>query len=279
MDATLDTELRTVLQFTRRLPKLRGAGTLGNLFRDFYLRKKRSDVIADVLDFKMQLNPAEMVDSALLLFPQVYDHREIAYMRGALAPGDVFLDVGANIGFYSLVASRCVGTTGRVIAIEADPYSHQRLTNNVRLNAMANVTALNVGVSDCEETLRLGVNADGNRGESSFLLQSDTGVDVACKSLLSLLKAEGIHQIRGAKFDIEGFEFRVLRQFLEDAPTALYPHFIIIEHNPLWREASGGDALSLLSACGYTPYHGSKLNYIMVREESRPDMLVRDQGR
>ena len=277
MDATLDTELRTVLQFTRRLPKLRGAGALGNLFRDFYLRKQRGDVIADVLDFKMQLNPAEMVDSALLLFPQVYDYREIDYLRSALAPGDVFLDVGANIGFYSLVASRCVGNAGRVLAIEADPFSHRRLMKNLCLNAMTNVTALNVGVSDCEETLRLGVNADGNRGESSFLLPSDTGVDVACKPLLSLLKAEGIQKIRGAKFDIEGFEFRVLRQFLEDAPNALYPHFIIIEHNPLWQEASGGDALSLLAACGYTPYHASKLNYIMVREGGRPDMLLRNQ--
>lgn len=278
MNATLDAELRTILQFTRRLPKLRGAGALGNLLRDFYLRKKRGDVVADVLDFKMQLNPAEMVDSALLLFPQVYDHREIAYMRVALAPGDVFLDVGANIGFYSLVASRRVGANGRVLAIEADPYSHQRLTNNLRLNAMTNVMALNVGVSDCEETLRLGVNADGNRGESSFLLHSDTGVDVACKPLLSLLQAQGVQQVRGAKFDIEGFEFRVLRRFLEDAPLSLYPHFIIIEHNPLWHEASGGDALSLLSACGYTPYRASKLNYIMVREGARPDMLSRAQG-
>ena len=271
MDAALDSELHTVLQVTRRLPKWRGAGALGNLFRDFYLRRKREDVVADVLDFKMRLNPAEMVDGALLLFPQVYDHREIAYMRAALAPGDVFLDVGANIGFYSLVASRCVGTTGRVIAIEADPYSHQRLTTNLRLNAMTNVVALNAGVSDCEETLRLGVNTDGNRGESSFLLQSDSGVDVACTPLLSLLKAQGVQQVRGAKFDIEGFEFRVLRRFLEDAPTALYPHFIIIEHNPHWHEASGGDALNLLSACGYTPYRASKLNYIMVREDSRPD--------
>lgn len=277
MDATLDSELRAVLQFTRRLPKLRGAGALGNLFRDFYLRKKRGDVIADVLDFKMQLNPAEMVDSALLLFPQVYDHREIAYMRDALAPGDVFLDVGANIGFYSLVASKCVGANGRVLAIEADPYSHKRLSSNVRLNAMENVVALNIGVSDRQETLRLGVNAEGNRGESSFLLQSDTGAEVACKPLLTLLRENGIAEVRGAKFDIEGFEFRVLQKFLEDAPHSLYPHFIIIEHNPLWLEAAGGDALSLLSACGYTPYRASKLNYIMVREQSRPDMLAREQ--
>ena len=269
MDAILVSELRAVLQFTRRLPKLRGAGALGNLFRDFYLRKTRREVIADVLDFKMHLNPAEMVDSGLLLFPQVYDHREIAYLRAALAPGDVFLDVGANIGFYSLVASKCVGTSGRVLAMEADPYSHKRLSDNLRLNAMTNVTALNVGVSDREETLRLCVNADCNRGESSFLLQTDAGVEVECKPLLRLLREHGIRQVRGAKFDIEGFEFRVLQNFLEDAPVSLYPQFVIIEHNPRYLEAAGGDALSLLSACGYTPYHASKLNYILVREESR----------
>lgn len=263
--ATPNVELQTLLHFTRRLPKMRGAGAIGNIFKNFYLRKQRTDVLTDVLDFKMRLNPSEMVDSGLLFFPQVYDHKEIAYLRAHLSPGDTFLDIGANIGFYSLVASRKVGEAGLVLAIEADPFSHRRLCDNLALNAAHNVRALNIGVSDRAETLRLGINADGNRGESSFLSQSETGVEVPCDTLAKILRAQGIEKVKGAKFDIEGFEFRVLKQFFNEAEESVYPEFIVIEHNPVWHSRAGGDAINLLQEHGYRPAHASRLNYIMTR--------------
>src|SRR5262245_25225023 len=56
------------------------------------------------------------------------------YVRTRLRAGDTFIDVGANIGYFTLLASRLVGPTGHVYAIEASPSIYQRLTRNVGLN-------------------------------------------------------------------------------------------------------------------------------------------------
>jgi len=55
-------------------------------------------------------------------------------VRQALKPGDVFLDVGANVGYYTLLASRLVGDTGRVIAVDASPSVYEILSRNVSRN-------------------------------------------------------------------------------------------------------------------------------------------------
>jgi len=265
----MDFELKLMLKLTRRLPRVKGAGVLANALKRFYLRKSRESVDVDVLGFAMRLDPSECVDGGLLFYPHLYEHHEIAFLKKHLQKGDVFLDVGAHIGFYSLIASKAVGVEGRVLAIEADPYNYERLRLNLQLNNIRNVQALNIAVSDKRETLRLGTNRTGNRGGSSFLSTSPDGLDVECYPLSSVLKAHRIYEVRGAKFDIEGFEFRVLKQFFADVDQGLYPKFIIIEHHPEWVTKSGGDAIDLLISRGYHVHWAprwwsvSSLNYIL----------------
>lgn len=266
----MDFELRLILKLTRRLPRVKGAGILANGLKRLYLRKRRGLVDADVLGFKMRLDPSECIDGGLLFYPHLYEHHEIAFLKKHLHPGDVFLDVGAHIGFYSLIASKVVGTDGKVLAIEADPYNYERLWHHLRLNNIGHVQALNIGVSDQRETLRLGTNTTGNRGGSSFLSMSPAGLDVECYPLSSVLKAHRINEIRGAKFEIEGFEFRVLNQFFADVDRGLYPKFIIIEHHPEWVAKAGGNVIDLLISRGYhvqwAPrwWSVSSLNYVLL---------------
>jgi hypothetical protein len=77
------------------------------------------------------------------------------------------------------------------------------------------------------------------------------------------LKNNHIEKIGGAKFDIEGFEFRVLDGFFNDADHSLYPNFIIIEQNPEFKEKAGGNAIDLLMGKGYHIERAGKLNCIM----------------
>lgn len=253
-----DSELRVLAALSRALPRLRGAGRVAELLRAIYRRKERSPLEACVLGKRMRLDPREYVDSSLLFFPQLYDHREIAFMRREVRPGDVFLDAGANIGFYSLLASDWVGPTGRVVAIEADPYSHRILTENLRLNGVRNVDARLEGLSDREETLRLGVNLGGNRGSSSFLADDQReGVQVRCRPLTSLVRDLGVERIHFAKFDIEGFGGRVLREYLADLPDARLPVGMIVEKED--------GVAELLSGRGYRVATESSFNWVWAR--------------
>jgi predicted O-methyltransferase YrrM len=80
-------------------------------------------------------------------FFQIFEHNLTYYTRAQLREGDVYLDIGANIGYYSLLASRCVGDSGKVIAVEADPGTFEALQTNLQLNDCRNVAAANVAAT------------------------------------------------------------------------------------------------------------------------------------
>ena len=266
----MESELALILSATRRLPRVPGAGRVGNQMIRFYMRKPRERVVVDVLGMNMDLNPSETVDSALLFFPQLYDPKEIGFIAQHLIAGDCFLDLGANIGFYSLMASRVVGPAGRVLAIEADPVNFEMLERNLELNGVDNVDAVRVGLSDRSETLRLGISTTGNRGGNSFLSSSPEGVLVECLPLAQVLLDRGVTQVAGAKIDVEGFEMRVLSRFFEDVERNLYPRFLVVEDWGISAGTNGGvlpvpsdGLLDLLRGRGYRLELSTKTNHVL----------------
>jgi len=230
----LDYELYFILTITRNLPRLRGIIRVGRIFRDFYLRKKRNDITIDVLGFKMRVAPHESFsNNACLFFPQLYDYREIRFLRKNLKPGDIFVDIDAHIGFYSLVASQLVGKTGKVLAVEADPFIYKKLLYNIQLNNFKNITPLNYGVSDKKEELELGINIK-QRGKSSFLNRGGEKAHLQCFSLNDIIQRARLNdrKIKGIKVDVEGFECKTLKPFLDKAPDQAYlPDFVLVEYN------------------------------------------------
>lgn len=263
-------ELDALARVTRRVPDRAPARWLARQLRKFYLRKPRADVRAEVAGCSMQLDPRDYVEGQLLFTPQLYEAGERAWVAEHLQPGDVFVDLGAHVGCYTLLAARAVGPEGRVIAVEADPRTVERLRRNVRLNALANVEVLHCGVSDADELLQLSMNASRNTGASSFLIPVGDDVGVRCRPLLALLEECGVSRVAGLKADIEGFEFRVLQRFLADAPESLWPGFVLVEQKEWWVEQAGGNAVELLRAHGYevawrAGERRSWPNYVMAR--------------
>jgi FkbM family methyltransferase len=254
--------LRALLAFTRRLPRIKGAGRIANWIKKFYLRNHFDPVDVMAFGVNMRLYPFESsCEGAALFYPQLWDRMELGFLREQLVPGDVFLDVGANVGIYSLVASQYVGEKGLALAIEADPYTFDKLNVNLGLNSISNILPLHMGVSDTVETLRLGISRD-NRGSNSFLADSAVeGVDVDCGPLSQVVNRSELKErrIKIAKFDIEGFEWRVLGQFFKDVAPEAYPEYIIIEHHPRKIE---GDIAALLQGRGYHVLKSSGLNYV-----------------
>jgi FkbM family methyltransferase len=213
----------------------------------------------------MVLDPLDNLEGQFLFCPHLYDRIEIACLRKHLKRGDTFLDAGANVGFYSLIASQLVGDGGRIIAVEANPFNGSRLAANLKVSGIKNVRLANVGLSDKTEVLELGLNTTGNRGGHSFLSDSADRVKVQCKTLTDVLLSEGAQKVDGAKMDIEGFEFKVLQRFFADGNSKLWPGFLIIEVNPSLGGKNSGDALELLKQNGYTLSNLSELNYLAVR--------------
>src|SRR5688572_19971626 len=105
IENNMDGELRLWLSLTRKVPAFRGAGRLCSMFARFYSRKARTEVQADMMGHRMWLDPMENIDRQLLFSPQLYEWRERRLLMSHLKKGDVFLDAGANIGFYTLLAA------------------------------------------------------------------------------------------------------------------------------------------------------------------------------
>lgn len=266
----MNLELAAMLCVTRRLPQVVGSAHIVGMLSNRYVRKPRPKECVSVMGFQVELDPMELVDRLVMFAPHLYDRREIAYLRRNLSEGGVFLDLGCNIGLYSLAASLIVGKSGRVLAVEADPHSYNKLARTIEDNRIENLEVVQVGLSDRIETLMLRLQLEGNRGGSTFLdlgKTKDNTVSVQCKPLLDVLHDAGIERVHAAKLDVEGFEFRVLRAFFETANRSLWPNHLIVERNRERNVAAGGDVNDLLAERGYSLQFQHGDNYVWRSDE------------
>lgn len=239
-----------VRSVTSNVPRLRGLGRILAFIAKFYRNKKLSDVEVSVFGNKMLLNPNDLIGNCLIFTPQWFGYRERQFIQKILTKGDYVIDVGANIGAYTLIFGGLVGSTGMVTAIEAERDNANRLKHNIDINKMDWVAVKHVGVSDKLEVLSLLLNSTGNAGGHSFYEQSDTICppiqQVECCLLSELV--EPLRKPKLMKLDIEGFEYRVLNRYFDDVQNSQWPDYIMIEDNPSRRE---DDAVRLLVKNGY----------------------------
>ncbi len=130
------------------------------------------------------------------------------FIRENLQPGDVFVDCGANVGYYTILASRIVGGDGRVVSFEANPLTFEYLKRNVEINNCTNVDMFNLAVYDVEgERLFL----DFSEGFFCLSKISDRGkISVKTTTLQKKLTDLGVDKVKILKLDIEGSEYRAL---------------------------------------------------------------------
>lgn len=162
-----------------------------------------------------------------------------------LAPGRVVLDVGANVGYYSLTAAARVGASGRVIAFEPGPTVARRLRENAELNGLANLTVVQAAVADAPGTHRFQL-AEDSEGSSLYEGAADAvgTVEVAVTTLDREVSERGLTRVDLVKIDAEGAEVGVLRgarRLLSgaDAPA------LVVEANPVTLKAAGESMESL----------------------------------
>ncbi len=190
------------------------------------------------------LNQKDPVVSGALLLG-AFEKYEIILFKQYLKEGTAVLDIGANIGYYTVLAAMAVGTGGRVISFEPEPVNHSYLQKNITANNLVNVTAVETALSNANGMLTLHLN-DDNKGRHSLVDYQDTKdvVQVEAMTLDSFLKKENIKKVDVIKMDVEGAEGLVIEGMSET--LAVVSPVMFVEFFPAAIHASGRDPLVVL---------------------------------
>ena len=255
-------------QLARTLPDLRGRDRLSSLLLRPGLRIDATLRGCFGGGLRFEGNPAR--DSNVLeLVALRFCHPALApVLDAALAPGDLFADVGANLGLYTLWGARRVGARGRVDAFEPVPEVRACLARNVELNGFATARIVAAGVGAESGRLVLYQHPGASGLTSRYLGEQAHAIEVA----VTTLDAEYPRDTRGpalVKIDVEGMELEVLRGARELLASARAP-IVVFEANALYlgSPAHGyADLLAFLDAAG--GYRVFALRPSGLREEPR----------
>ncbi|MCC7298596.1 MAG: FkbM family methyltransferase, partial [Bacteroidia bacterium] len=146
-----------------------------------------------------------------IYYTGTYEIGTLRLIQKYLAPGDTFIDVGANIGLMSIFASQCVGNAGSVLSFEANPDTLKILNQNISINNINNIKTSGIALGSQVGKGKIFSNLALNRGSASIVTHAEgsASYEIEIKPLDELLEPnQTIHLI---KIDIEGYELEALK--------------------------------------------------------------------
>lgn len=201
-------------RYVREAPGSFGKALLATRFLNAHLREHpRRRVVETRSGARFAVDTQDLIQRYLYLFG-VWEPHMTNFLQSRLRPGDGFVDVGANIGVFSVLASQLVGDTGQVVAIEASPVFHRRLLQEARLNDCGNLRAVNSAVSDSRQKLTFVLASSRNMGANSIVPYdgpAESTFEIEALPLPELLDPSEIANARVIKIDVEGAEGKVVR--------------------------------------------------------------------
>ena len=172
--------------------------------------KPRGIILTETQGFEMYLDTTDDVMTPEILVYGVHEPNETESMRSVLRPGMTVLDIGANTGYYSLLAANVVGNQGRVYAFEPEPHNFWLLTENIRLNQLTNIIAIQKAISDKTGKMKLYKDrwnfGAHTAAENNIEVEQGTCVEVDTITLDDFCAAEDITQVDYIKADVQGSE-------------------------------------------------------------------------
>ncbi|MFF3458557.1 FkbM family methyltransferase [Streptomyces sp. NPDC002730] len=173
----------------------------------------RQRVVDAGFEAKFAVDTRDLIQRYIYMYGAWEPHM-MRWLASRLRAGDVFVDVGANLGFLSVYGSRLVGGTGRVVSIEASPVFHRRVLQHAELNGCDNIRAVNAAVSDSLKTLTFVLASSRNMGANSIVPwdgPAESTFEMEARPLPELLQPDEIARARVIKIDVEGAEGGVVR--------------------------------------------------------------------
>jgi FkbM family methyltransferase len=249
--------------YFRRVPFTTGKMLVWDRLMRLYIIWRRLDLVARAkFGARFQGALPDTIHCALYFFG-VWEPAITAYVSGLLRPGDTVIDIGANVGAHTLLASHLVGPTGKVYAIEASPSIYRRLCVNLEANGVRNVVATNIAVSDKAERVSVYLHEESNLGRTTIVahvaakLETTTEAQVEARKLQEIVPREAIRRARLFKIDVEGAEWLVIRGMKELLPELAPDAEILVEVNPAALGHFGASVagfVTLLRDAGFAAY-------------------------
>lgn len=233
---------------------------------------------------RFRCHPPDLIQLYLWLFG-VWEPDLTRFLQDRLQPNDGFIDVGANIGVFSMLAARCVGPTGRVVAIEASPDVFLDLRDTLTLNPQsANVRCVNKAAAAVPGSLVIYRGPDKNTGLTTTVrargFEGQGSVDAL--PLDDLLLPDEVRTARIVKIDVEGAEEGVIagmRRVIADGREDVE---ILIELSPHWWADAGRRATDVLKPLFDAGFHAYEMEnnywpwrYMWPRCVNRPSRCTR----
>ncbi len=243
----------TAYRTLMRLPVFKGRGRLEGWFRQAFLRAPVTRLPGGIV---MELDALEWLQ-ATILRDGLLEPETIRLLQRLLQPGDTYVDVGAHVGFHSLIARQCIGPDGMVIAVEPQPYNCAKLMANWRANSFKNLLLIVAACGTDRESGR--IMRQQVASDSSRLTLAGCGVNdearrfcVPVLRLGEVLREHAQAAIRLLKLDVEGHELAVL-DGLEDGWERI--EHIVLEV----LDTSDGQAVSAMQIANLLSSHGFTL--------------------
>lgn len=191
---------------------------------------------------------------------------ELTIFLSRLSPGDVVVDVGANLGIYTLLAAARVQPTGRIIALEPTPTTCRYLRQSVNLNSFENVSVIQAGLGAHRGIASLTTHPDSSR--NSLVTDGRNRGGVTILPLDEVVEGAAVTKVTCLKIDVEGMEGAVL----EGAARTLRLHrpWILVEMNAGAAESAGLDPDSARRQLVTVGYRLEVLQYGRLVSSSNP---------
>ncbi len=189
--------------------------------------------IKTIYGFLMKIDPTK--DNGIersLYYTGTYEKGSLDVLKNVLKKGDVFIDVGANIGMMSVFASEVVGDSGKVIAFEPNPVTRTILTENIEKNGLSNVIVSEFAIGAKEETTVIYDRWDANRGCATLIkpdFETDS-YDIKVTTLSGFLEDNTNPDM--IKIDVEGYELEVLKGVVDLMQSENAP-MLMVEYSDL----------------------------------------------
>ncbi|HEU0251969.1 MAG TPA: FkbM family methyltransferase, partial [Pyrinomonadaceae bacterium] len=199
-----------------------------------YSLKERKSSVVTLEGFKLAVHQHDTIISESIRQNKIWAQSETRLFRELITPGMVVIDVGANIGYFSLLASTLVGSGGCVHAFEPDPVNCGLLRKNVRMNHASNIKVVQAALSNNDEPLQLFLNSD-NKGDHRIWEatgEARTRISVKAMTLDQYLNETGTVP-KFIKIDVQGAEGYVLEGMNETLAQSELSYLIL----EFWPEA------------------------------------------
>jgi FkbM family methyltransferase len=184
----------------------------------------------------------------------IWEPHLTGFIQRRLKPGDTFVDVGANVGYYSLLASTIVGNSGQVVSLEALPSTFEMLRKGIHRSRARNIRPVNVAAWDTEASLPMFSGKDV--GTSSLIPEwaerwnNSLRTEVKAATLSSLLTPAEKCNVRLIKIDVEGAELHVVRGMLDLLAASREELEVVVEVMPKF----GDEITALFRSHGFHVY-------------------------